>query len=263
MRTPSLSLALGLITLSLSAHAAPRRPDLAVTLTAPSNVVYGANARYEVTVRNVGNNRALAPIVEVQLPQTATSPTVHVLGDLGSRDSRCALSGTSLRCTLSNLGANRATTVWFELASPYSTAPMTLSATASVANETNLANNTATHTLSLTAAPLAVNAPRQTLVRHCTGTNLTSFYECELYPSSITEHETQLNANGTLDFLGAAAGIYFGTWSQPAPNRLEFTYTDNGAAVASFSGYSVDNCFEGRTTFPNSSYVSMYQVCLR
>lgn len=260
---PLFAFALSALSFGAAAHAGPRRPNLSASISAPSGVSYGANARYTVNVANVGNATASTATLTIQLPQTHTSPTVHILGDLGSRDGRCSVSGTTLVCALTNLRANRSTAVWFDLAIPYSSAPVDLSAAVSTSSDSDASNDRDAATLSLTAVNVAVNAPRQTLVRHCTGTNLTSFFECELYPSSITEHETVLHANGTLDFLGEAAGIYFGTWSQPAPNRLQMTYTDNGNAVATFDGYGIDGCFEGRTTFPNSNYVSMYQVCLR
>lgn len=264
MKIPSLHLVtLAALCVATTAHAAPRRPNLAVSISAPSGVNYGANARYTVNVQNIGNQTASSATLTIQLPRTNTSPTVHVLGDLGSLSNGCALSGTSLVCTLTNLRAGRTTPVWFDIAIPYSTAPISLSAAVSTASDSDLSNNQDGETLSLAGVAVAVNAPRSTLVRHCTGTNLTSFFECELYPSSISEHESVLNANGTIDFLGEGAGVYFGTWSQPSPNQLQMTYTESGTAVATFNGVGIDGCYEGRTTFPNSSYVSMYQVCFR
>ena len=56
---------------------------------------------------------------------------------------------------------------------------------------------------------------------------------------------------------------YAGTWRQPTPDSLVFQYTENGTPVANFVGYGVGGrCFEGVTTFPDSVYVSPYEVCL-
>lgn len=96
---------------------------------------------------------------------------------------------------------------------------------------------------------------------HCTGQNLTSFFECQLYPSSITMHETILEVGGTIQFIGQPAQ-YGGTWSQPSPEHLSMTYTDTGVPVAHFEGdATTTGCFEGITTFPGSSWVSAYLVC--
>lgn len=94
-----------------------------------------------------------------------------------------------------------------------------------------------------------------------TGTGLTSFFECTLFPSSISSHDTVFNADQTISFPGAAAN-YTGTWSQPSADRLVFSYFEDGLLVASFDGRGVNsNCFEGKTIFPGSAYVSMYEVC--
>ena len=58
---------------------------------------------------------------------------------------------------------------------------------------------------------------------------------------------------------------YTGTWWQTSPDRLQFQYVDtSGATVATFDGRGVGGpCFEGKTTFPGSLYMSMYEVCLQ
>ena len=110
---------------------------------------------------------------------------------------------------------------------------------------------------------VAVSAGDGAYIEHCTGTGLTAFYECTLFPSSITWHEHVFGPSGTLTI--PEAPDYTGTWSQPAPNRLVFRYYDEtNALVATFDGLGVDEgCFEGLTTFPDSEYVSPYSVCLQ
>jgi uncharacterized repeat protein (TIGR01451 family) len=261
MNRPATLSALAALVFAVSAHAAPRAPNVSTTISAPSGVLYGANARYTVQVSNVGNATASSVAITVQLPRTNTSPTVHVLGDLGAMHPSCTRSGTTLQCTVTNLRAGRSASVYFDIAIPYSAAPVALSASAVTAGDSNTGNNTASRTLSLAAQNVSVNPTRNTFIRHCTGTNLISFFECELYPSSLMEHESVLHADGSITF--PADPVYGGSWSQPAPNRLVMTYTEGAAVVATFDGYGVDGCFEGRTTFPGSTYVSMYQVCLR
>ncbi len=98
---------------------------------------------------------------------------------------------------------------------------------------------------------------------HCTGgASLTSFFECELFPSSISSHETIFDAGGTITFIAAPAG-YTGTWTHPpSQNRLQFDYADGTGVVATFDGRGVDaKCFEGKTVFRGSPYVSLYEVC--
>ena len=49
--------------------------------------------------------------------------------------------------------------------------------------------------------------------------------------------------------------------AQGTTGRTSFVGPD---LVAEFDGYGVDgNCFEGKTTFPGSTYMSMYEVCLQ
>ena len=96
---------------------------------------------------------------------------------------------------------------------------------------------------------------------HCTGQGLTAFYECSLYPSSLSGHVVALAADGTLSFPNQQG--YDGTWAQATSDSLEMTYTLNGQVVAEFSGSGVGgDCFEGLTTFPGSAWVSPYEVCL-
>ena len=72
-------------------------------------------------------------------------------------------------------------------------------------------------------------------------------------------------AGGDIDFGSPAINaVYTGTWSQPSPDRLVFQYFDYGVLAADFDGYGVPGgCFEGLTVFPDSEFVSIYEVCPR
>ena len=53
-------------------------------------------------------------------------------------------------------------------------------------------------------------------------------------------------------------------WNRTTPDSLVFTYVEQGVGVvAEFEGWGTsDNCFEGITTFPDSSYIAPYEVCI-
>lgn len=99
---------------------------------------------------------------------------------------------------------------------------------------------------------------------HCTGQpTLSSYFECRLFPSSISSHQTQFNSDGSITFIGAPA-TFTGSWTYTAAqNRLQFQYFDGGNLVATFDGRGVNSrCAEGRTTFtPDNGYLSLYEVC--
>ena len=235
--------------------------DLAVSIPATAPVHVYESATYEVEVANVGNRNANNVTLTIALPETHTSPQVHVMGELGSIDSRCTQSGTELVCSLGRVRKNKSKTVSFELELPQADEVLELAASASTtSNENTLANNDASLAPALLNYSTALSSGDVAQVDHCTGQGLTSFYECVLSPSSITSHIVELGS-GTLSFPGQDPG-YGGTWSQPSPDRLQMTYTYNGGTVAEFDGYGTSpGCFEGITTFPGSPWVSPYEVC--
>ena len=99
--------------------------------------------------------------------------------------------------------------------------------------------------------------------RHCTGQGLTSFFECLLFPSSISFHDVEFLSGGEIAIPNEPD--YGGSWSQPDGHTLEVTYVDliSNTVVAEFVGYGTNaSCFEGITTFPGSAYISPYEVCL-
>ncbi len=256
-------LAFSILLIGSPALAAPVA-DLVLTRSAPVGVSVYQTGRYSMTVRNVGNRTADDVSLNIQLPATHTSPYVYVMGDLGAFDSRCTRTGTRLQCALGSLGRNKSTSVSFDVSLPYSTAPLVISGEATTTSaEPNRSNNSVSHTAGLLTYPVAITPPTAVTNSHCTGTNLSSYFECELFPSSISAHDTILNPGGTITFVGVPA-TYTGSWSQPSPDRLQFQYFDGGALVATFDGRGVSNdCFEGATLFQGSAYMSMYQVCLQ
>ncbi len=91
---------------------------------------------------------------------------------------------------------------------------------------------------------------------------MTSYFECELFQSSISYHTVTLNDNGTVS-IGEPG--YSGTWYQPTPQQLYFNYTQNNVVILEFNGYAVSStCFEGMTRFiPDNGYISPYKVCIQ
>jgi hypothetical protein len=236
--------------------------DLAVSLSAPAGVHVYQTGTYTVNVRNLAGQTAAGVALEIQLPTTNTSPTVHVLGILGARSPSCTASGTKLLCSLGSVRKNQPRSVFFEIALPQSSAPLQIVArVTSNSPDPKQGNNVASHTAALLNYAVPLVAPVPVHNRHCTGQNLVSFYECTLYPSSISSHDIVLDPGGSISFVGAPAGIT-GTWTQASSTRLSLRYYDGGALAASFEGFGVDGgCFEGITTFPGSPYVSPYEVC--
>ncbi len=253
-----LSLAL-VAAFSSTAHAAA--PDITTTFTAPTGQYVYTSAKWQVTAKNVGNKDAGTVTVTVQLPTTNTSPSVSVMGTLGATN--CTTSGTKLTCTTSSLKRTKTATWYFYMNLPESAGSIDFSATASTSGETYTGNNASSAVASLSHYAPTFTPGATFLNRHCTGTNLESFFECELYPSSIASHETVLNGDGSVTFVGYTG--YTGSWALSG-SELSFDYADatTGAIEAEFVGYAVDNtgCWEGLTTFRGSIYVSPYEVCV-
>jgi hypothetical protein len=237
--------------------------DVTVSIPAPSpEYVYDTTA-YDIVVSNIGNKAANAVVLTIELPETNTSPVVHVMGTTSGVDPRCSLSGTTLVCNLGNIARNTSTMVSFAIDLPQAEQTLMVSASAtSTSVENTLVNNSDTDIAPLLNYDVAVSAGDIASNRHCTGQGLTSFFECELFPSSISDHQHEFLADGAIAIPGEPG--YSGTWSQPTPDSLVFTYSELGVGVvAEFEGWGTSpNCFEGLTTFPGSPYVSPYEVCI-
>lgn len=238
--------------------------DLTTSISAPSGTYVYQTGRYTVTVNNIGNQTANSATVTIALPRTGTSPQVYVMGTLGAKSAGCTTSGTNLVCTLGNIRARRSTSVYFDIALPESTSSLAITATAATTSSENSSTNNET-TVVPSLSNYLVNFSGSAVVnnRHCTGTGLTSFFECELFPSSLSEHEATLNADGSISFPAEYGPEYGGTWFSDSDDYLSFSYTEFGVVIAEFEGWGVSaNCWEGITTFVGSSYVSAYEVCL-
>lgn len=247
------------------ASGAPSLADVSVSIAAPAGVSVGAPGLYRITVANPGKKVANDVQLVVTLPATHTSPQTFVMGTLSGVDSRCNLVGTNLNCSLGALAKSASTQVNFTLALPQSSAPEVVAAGVTTSStESSTGNNNASVTASLLHPSLPIPAGSVAVNSHCTGTTLTAYFECTKFPSSISSHTTQFLAGGAIAFVSPAAPGYTGTWNQTAgSDRLHFEYSNGTSTVATFDGWAVSStCFEGITTFPGSSYVSPYQVCL-
>ena len=230
-----------------ASHAAA--PDLTTSFTAPTGVYVYQSAMWQATVKNVGNKDASSVVLTVQLPVTHTSPTVYVMGTLGAKSATCSASGTKLVCNVGTVRKSKSTTVYFYLTLPEAAEDLNFTATASTSGESNTGNNGSAATAALDNYTPTFTPAVDVTNRHCTGTALTSFFECEKYPSSISEHDATFNADGSLSLPDDAS--YTGEWSR-VDAELSFIYIDStGATVAEFVGYGVDTtgCWEGVTTF--------------
>jgi hypothetical protein len=233
--------------------------DLQTTLILPSGHDVYEEQRVKVKVKNLGGGQAKNVEVLIDLPETNTSPGVYVMGELGYVDTKCTQVGTQLQCNLGRIKPGKTKTVQFDIALPQSSGSLDFFASAdSSSNESNPANNDDWGSGSVNYFDVPVVSGIATNA-HCTGQGLEAYYECTLFPSSITSHDATFNADGSISF---AYPGYAGTWYQASDDQMWFEYTLNGDVVAEFNGDGVDsNCFEGLTTFPNSAYVAPYEVC--
>ena len=269
MRTKLLSAAAGaaLLLSSTSALAAAPRADLQVQLIAPSSVQISTATTYTATVKNLGPSTTNATLV-IEFPLTNTSPTVAILGTVTESESACSIASNKITCALGSLRKNKSVSVSYSYTAPVSTKTLQMNAiVSSSVTDTITGNNTATVVPNLTYPARSITSAA-VVNSHCTGTNLTSYFECLLFPSSIATHDTTLNADFTIGFTEPG---YTGTWSQnAAKTTLFFEYFEASGSgstkIAEFNGHAINglNCFDGLTTFfpQPSAYVSPYRVCL-
>lgn len=235
-------------------------PDLSVDFRGQNSPFVYSPYTYRVRVDNIGTAKAFNVNLVVDLPLTDTSPSQDILGKLSGVDSKCQVVSNRLECDLRNIKPGKGKTVRFNFEFPVSTKTLEMKATASTANDSNPANNEDTKTPNF-RYPNNVISSGTILNSHCTGQNLTSYFECELFPSSLSSHSVILEGNGMITFTQPG---YSGTWYQPTSKQLHFEYSDGTNTVAEFNGFATSaTCFEGLTTFPNSNYVSPYKVCIQ
>jgi len=247
----------------------PQPPDIRVQITGPSTAVVGTPYQYTVNVRNIGGSRADGVVVYVDFPQTNTSPQVYILGTVsGFPTNSCQMVSRRLRCTAGNLNPNAQRNYSFNFTYPVTTKTLEIKATGSSTsmNEANSNNNMAS-VFPAIGYPTNQISSANVLVSLCTGTNLSSFFECEKFPSSIQYFTMTMNSGGTLSNFPEPG--YTGFWTQNQTTnqpfqQLQFTISD-GYSGASFEGYaSSTTCFDGITTFiPTSTYNSAYRVCVQ
>ena len=268
MRILSSAAAGGILFLASTGVAlAAQTADLSVSVSAPATVDISTPTTYTVTVTNLGPSTATNVQSLVTFPETNTSPQVYILGNLSESDTRCTIVNRQLTCSLGSLKKNKSATFVYSYTAPVSTKSlqMTASATSNLTDPVS-GNSSASVVPNLVYPSRAITSATVTN-SHCTGTALTSYFECLLFPSSISSHETTLNGDNTISFTEPG---YTGTWSQnAAKTSLSFEYfqaTGSGSSkIAEFNGHAINgaNCFDGLTTFfPSSSYVSPYRVCL-
>lgn len=243
--------------------------DLSVSISAPSTVAVSTPTVYTVSVKNIGPSTTSNVQAVVTFPQTNTSPQVYILGNLSTSDTRCTIANRQLICTLpGTLKKGKVANFTYSYIAPVSTKALTMTATATSSLPDLVAgNSTASITPNLVypSRPLTV---ANILNSHCTGTSLTAYFECLLFPSSLSSHTATFNSDNTITLTEPG---YTGTWSQnSAKSSLKFEYfeaTGTGSTkVAEFNGWAINglNCFDGLTNFfPVSTYVSPYRVCIQ
>lgn len=253
-----LAVVLPLLAVSLPALAAA---DLSTSMSGPSSTLVYDSGTYAVTVTNVGNQTANGVTVNIQLPLTHTSPTVYLMGTLDGYSAGCTRTGNQLNCNLGTIKRGKSASVSLDMSLPWSAAALTFTATAATTSpEPNTSNNADSLDATLSWYDVPITGPLDVVNSHCTGTSLTAWYECTLFPSAISTHDTTLESDGSISF---SVPGYSGAWWQTSDDALSFEYYDSlGATVAIFEGNGVDgDCFEGLTTFPGSPYVAPYEVC--
>ena len=203
--------------------------SLDTTLTLPSSMdVYVADT-LSVRVKNTGNRNATNVELISPLPETNTSPTVYVMGDLGSFSNKCVESGTERVCNLGRIKKNKSKTVTFDIALPWSFDTLDFVA---IAEGSNTASDSDSDSACVIDEDTVISGANDITNQHCTGTGLVAYYECTLFPDSISSHTATLESDGTVSF--ASAPGYGGTWGQDSDDSLSFEYTYGGSYVAPY-----------------------------
>lgn len=249
-------------------------PDLTTTITPPSSYAVDTSAAWTFKVSNISNNKdAAGTKLFIQLPATNTSPTVHVMGALGTISTTagtCSRSGTLVTCNVGTVRKTKSVTVTVNIALPQSAGTLDFSTTATT---TTAGDPTGNNTDAEIGSPTYVTVAAPTVDTdvdnsHCTGTGLEAYYECTLYPSSLSSHVVTFEADGDISIAGYPE--YFGQWTVSG-TELDFYYATTAGVEVEFVGNGVDsgteNCWEGLSEFPDgsggySAYVSPYRVCL-
>jgi len=243
----------------------PQPPNLRVRMQGPATSMVRSPYVYTVEVKNIGGSTASNVTVVVDLPETNTSPQKFILGTISGIDSRCQVVSRKLNCVLGNItksGTGQTKVFTFTFAFPISTQTIQFRATATTTTnpETNALNNVATFTPTPTYATNQLTSAT-VLITSCTGRGLTSFFECEMFPSSQQSNIFELNGDNSVTYQGQ----YVGMWDQFASTQQLHLSLSDGNSGADFNGFATSStCFEGITTFtPTSVYNSAYKVCVQ
>ena len=250
------------------AWSASPRADLAVTMDAPATVDISLATTYRVTVTNHGPQTSEPVTARVVLPLTNTSPQVLTLGLVSALDSRCSVVNNALSCSLAGLRKGWSTTFAYAYAAPVSTKTLRMTASATSATQDPVPGNNSASVVPNLVYPSRPITTSAITTRLCTGTALTSFYECTKFPSSISSFMATLTGDNSITI--PAAPDYNGQWSQnAAKTSLKMELFDISGVVpvkmSEFNGWAVNgaNCFHGLTTHTSSpTYVSPYEVCM-
>lgn len=255
--------------LSAAAHAGPPNPraDLQVELNAPATVDVNLPTTYSVTVTNLGGQTSNAINARVTLPLTNTSPQVFVLGTVSGLDPRCSVVAKVLNCSLAALRKGWSTTFNYTYTAPVSTKSLQMTARAGSTSIDPVASNDSASVVPTLVYPVRAISSAAATTRLCSGSNLTSFFECTRYPSSISSFVASLNQDQS---IGVAEPGYSGRWSQNATRtslKMEF-FQDLGygpVKVSEFNGMAIHgaNCFHGLGQHMGSNNeVSPFELCL-
>ena len=244
--------------------APPGQADLDVEFLGQNSPWVYSTYTYRVRVHNTGGRNANNVNVTVDFPLTNTSPQIFILGNLSGVDSRCQIISNKLECDLGRIRRGRSKTLRFEFEFPYADRSLDMTATASTtSSEQNQANNQAVKSPSVRYPQNLINSGDFT-ISFCAGQNLTSYFECTLFPTSTQSLSVNLDSNGTVSFPDNP--YMTGSWYQLGTDQLVITTTNGTSAATEFKGYAVSaNCFEGINTYPNSSsgYIAPSRICLQ
>lgn len=258
-----LLLGSALFTSMLPVSAAPQKADVSVQMQGPSTTPISTATTYTSVVKNNGPSTATNIQLVIDFPLTNTSPQVLILGNVAISSTGCQITNNKMVCAIGSLKKNKTRTITYQYTAPVSTKTLAMTGTVtSSPTDPNLANNRSVFIPNFTY-PVRTFASANMLNSHCAGTNLTSYFECLAFPSSISSHETTLNADGSITFSEPG---YSGSWSQPSSRQLYFEYFDVSGKIAEFSGFAINgaNCFDGLTKFfPSNGYVAPYHVCIQ
>ena len=259
----ALSLLTAVVALGSTAYAAAPNLDVQAWQGSATPLVESPYV-YTTRVKNIGNQTAQNVQIVVEFPLTNTSPNKYILGKLtgvSASSGTCSTAGNKITCNVGSIGNNATKYVTFTFEFQVATTAPTLKTTASTGstNEQNPNNNTRSFTPAV-RYPVNELTAGSYIVSSCTGRGLTSFYECEMAPSSIqTVLGLDFNLGGTLSVTDYPQ--YTGFWDQAVQPDRSLHFTIDGELE--FTGFaSNSNCYKGITTFPSTTvYNSAYRVC--